>query len=149
MPYLNKQSIIQHAISQGFTANMTKSEVMQHKKEPTKKEPARPPRLNPLVGRYKAPPKSFNKEIELSSHQLEERKFTEYRSGLIKKLTEVTAKSTLPDENKQKNFIEAVRTSKDICALLFDTALINRLDKLGGMPKLVLTVYCKWIESYI
>ncbi len=145
MPYPSKQSIIQHAISQGFTNNMTKSEVMQHKKEPTKKE-YKPAKLTPIVGRYKIPPKSVTKEIESCN---EVRKFTEYRNGLIKKVTELTANNTLPDENKRKYFIDSIKTSKDINTLLFETSLIKSVDSIEGIPKLMLTIYCKWVEAYI
>ena len=146
MPYLSKQSIIQHAITQGFTNNMSKSEVTQHKKEPMKKESKAPKQL-PMVGRYKTPSKSTTKNIE-SYNSFEDKTFKEYRNGLMKKITEITANTTLKDENKRNNFIESIRTSKDIGTLLFDTSIVKTLDKLDGMPKLLLTVYCKWIEAY-
>jgi hypothetical protein len=124
---------------------MTKSEVMQHKKEPMKKD-QKQTKLPSIVGRYKAPPKCVTKEIESCN---EVRKFTEYRNGLVKKVTELTANNTLPDENKRKYFIDSIKTSKDINTLLFETALIKKVDSVDGLPKLLLTVYCKWVEAYI
>lgn len=99
-----------------------------------------------MVGRYKAPPKNVIKDIESYNEVV---KFTEYRNGLIKKVTEMTANKTLNDESKRKCFIDSIKSSKDINTLLFETALIKKMDSIGGVPKLLLTVYCKWIEAYM
>lgn len=84
----------------------------------------------------------------LESFENNECIYIEYRNGLIRKLTELGAK-TLPDENKKSTFIQSVLSSKDINKLILQTSLVKKLDMVDGVPKLLLTVYCKWIESYI
>ena len=148
MPYLIKQAITQHAIAQGYTANLTKSEITQNKKEPKKEIKTKLP--TPMIGRFRKPPTAVIKNLEsFESTNRCDRGYIEYRNGLIKKLTELTANKTLPDNEKRKIFMETVFKSSDINTLILETALIKKLDTLDGLPKLLLTVYCKWMESYI
>jgi len=85
----------------------------------------------------------------LGSETVEGKRFTEYRNGLIKKLTELTANKTLSSDDKRKIFMESIFKSSDINTLILETSIIKKLDTLGGLPKLLLTVYCKWVESIL
>jgi hypothetical protein len=93
--------------------------------------------------------KNLESYNSLGSNTVDERRYTEYRNGLIKKLTELTANKTLSNDDKRKMFMENIFKSSDINTLILETSIIKKLDTLGGLPKLLLTIYCKWVESVI
>ena len=66
--------------------------------------------------------------------------YTEYRAGLLKAVTNGLANSTLNDDTKKAMFIECMRTSKDLYRLVIQTNMVKKLDQMGGLPKIALTL---------
>ena len=69
-------------------------------------------------------------------------KYTEYRTDLMKYLMNY---SKMNDEEKN-TFIEDVITSKDLQKLIFQEGMISYVDEVGGIPKIILTVLCKYLK---
>lgn len=101
-----------------------------------------------MAGKFHKPPKAITKDLESYESAEADKKYIEYRKGLFSKLTELGA-TTLKDENKKKIFYESIMKSNDINTLILDTSIIKKLDTVDGLPKLLLTVYTKWLETFI
>ena len=143
MPYINRKTLMNHAIAQGYE-KAPKSESVTQKKE-TPQSSKRPLPLPKRVGRITLPPKQLLKQIDVCVEN--EKRYIEYRTGLFKGVIEGISKATLNCEDKQKTFMSLVSNSNDIKSLVIDTSLVKTLDRIDGLPKLLFTLFSKWAEA--
>lgn len=87
------------------------------------------------------------REINKMNHVEPEVKYTEYRSGLMRAVSEKIADQSLTHEEQRKKFIKLIGESKDLKNLMIDNMIVEKLDSITGIPKILLTVYAKWVES--
>lgn len=73
-------------------------------------------------------------------------KYTGYRLGLLRKAYEILARyGKLPNE---ESFISDCLQDNEIMSLM-DNSVVNHLDSVGGVPKLLLSIYSKYIQHSI
>ena len=75
------------------------------------------------------------------------RKYTNYRRGLLINIYDLMSKyGAMPDRDK---FVKDCLNDSDINELL-NNQMVERLDDVGGIPKLLLTIWSKYIShSYL
>ena len=137
MPYLNNKDLTQHAIREGYTKEPKSSPITQKSKAPVRQ--AAPRRVR--MGSIRLPSKRALQQCAELERVDVTPKYTEYRQGLMKTVTNGLANVSHDDPDKKATFIEGLRTSKDLHRLIIDTALIKKLDELSGAPKIALTVF--------
>lgn len=76
------------------------------------------------------------------------KKYIEYRTGVLKGVFNQISNTLQSDQCKQ-SFMQSVSTSKDIYSLLIETSIVDRLDRIGGTPKLLMTIAGKYFESML
>lgn len=111
----------------------------------TKKE-KQPLSFNKQFGQYKLPPKKLINMVN-NDEIYNKKRYIEYRSGLLTSVCGLFANRTLNEEHKKNHFINSVMVSKEIPDLLFNTTLIESLDRVDGLPKLILTIISKYFEA--
>jgi hypothetical protein len=71
-------------------------------------------------------------------------RYTGYRTGLLSQVYTALAKyGNLPQEQR---FVKECLSDPEICKLM-DNTVINKLDEVGGISKLLLTVYSKYVSQ--
>jgi hypothetical protein len=75
------------------------------------------------------------------------KKYKEYRNGVMKGAVVMLGNYCLHSEDEQKRFIDSMSSSTDLIGLVHDNALVDYMDGLDGIPKLVMTVTGKILEQ--
>jgi hypothetical protein len=71
------------------------------------------------------------------------KKYKEYRDGLL-----LIATDKMGLEGSQKNkFIDDIMNSKYLKELLFDVSVLQSIDAIDGVPKILLTIASKYFAS--
>ena len=134
----------QEALKQGIEKPTLSEKIMQQKKQPVKQSP---PRRLKVAGAIKLPSRrALQACYDLEQVDVQTR-YVEYRDGLMRAITNGLANVSHDDPDKKHSFVEGLCTSKDLFRLIIDTSLIRRLDEMGGIPKIALTVVGKYGES--
>lgn len=72
--------------------------------------------------------------------------YTGYRIGMLRKVYEILARyGNMP---RQDEFIDDCMGCPEISQLL-DNSVVQHLDSVGGLPKLVLSIYSKYIQHSV
>ena len=79
----------------------------------------------------------------MMSSEMTGRKYTNYRKGLLINIYELL--SEYGNLGSKDTFIKSCMNDNDINDLL-NNQFIDRLDMLNGVPKLLLTIYSKFIS---
>ena len=100
-------------------------------------------RIKPFVAK---PVKSYCKPAPMLPQFGASPQYTGYRIGLLRKVYEVLARcGNIPN---QESFISDCLNDREIMSLM-DNSVVNKLDEVGGVPKLLLTVYSKYIQHLV
>ena len=74
------------------------------------------------------------------------RKYVGYRIGVLRKVYELMAQyGKMPNQDR---FIEDCLNCPEISDLL-NNSVVEKLDNVGGIPKLILSIYSKYIQHSI
>lgn len=119
----------------------------------TQKKPIsqRSKQLKPMRPIFKMPKTTRIKPVPIRNQNIEHeininnygKKYTSYRKGLLINVYEVISRyGNFGDKDK---FIKDCLNDNDINELL-NNSIIDSIDGIGGMPKLLITIYSKYIS---
>jgi hypothetical protein len=62
-------------------------------------------------------------------------------------ITQMLSNKVMADETQKNNFVNSILHSNDLKKLTIDNQILQYVDSLAGVPKILLTVFGKYVES--
>lgn len=75
-------------------------------------------------------------------------KYTEYRKGVLKASVKLIARKIHNNNYQEQLLCDSLENSRDLTMLLFNSDIIEYIDKMDGIPKIILTIVGKITESF-
>ena len=144
MPLISKQTIAQWNAQQGQQQKTSKGEkIISNTRRPNKAQKLSVQKHAAIFGK----PNKYSKPAppELPPMMASQPRFTGYRTGLLNAVYNMLSGYGGMEGSTRDSFVKSCMDDPEINNIL-SNGYLDRLDEMGGLPKLALSLYSKYVQ---